>query len=89
MTLLAESLLEHVPLSRFISLDKPLIWIRFYLLQTGQGFQLLKTPLSQYYPLGMDDAVADSVTWDASAFTPQKTLVALATEVFSQQHVMT
>ena len=30
----------------------------------GQDFRLLKMPLSQYCLPGMDDAVADSVTWD-------------------------
>ena len=42
MMLLAESPLEHVPLSRFISSDKPWIWIRFYRLQTGQALPIIE-----------------------------------------------
>ena len=54
----------------------------FYRSQTGLAFQLLKTPLSQYSQRGTDDAVADSVTWDASVFILPKTLAALVMEVF-------
>ena len=61
----------------------------FYRSQTGLAFQLLKTPLSQYSLRGTDDAVADSVTWDASVFILPKTLAALVMEVFSQRHAMT